>query len=221
MGLFTRASDIVHANLNAMLDKAENPHKMLRLTAADIEEAMQEARQVSARHLSARKQLQREQQQHQRAADRWEQKARLEVESDNEVNARQALAHKHTCEARIGQVQQNLQQHEEALAQLEVDISRLQQIRSQAQRRLARRQSQHSAASAEASAIKGPLPTPSAAGLERMQQNIAQLHIRLNRYTGSRQATQTIDEAFDALQREEAIEKELTQLKQQRADVSA
>ncbi len=220
MGLFTRASDIVHANLNAMLDKAEDPHKMLRLTAADIEEAMQEARQVSARHLSARKQLQRVQQQHQRAADRWEQKARKAVESDDEANARQALAHKQICEARIEQLQQNLQQHEEALAQLEVDISRLQQIRSQAQRRLARRQPQHSAASAEEPAIKGPLPH-SAAELARMQQNIAQLHTRLNRYTGSDQATQTIDEAFNALQRDEAIEKELIQLKQQRADVSA
>ncbi|QPG06100.1 PspA/IM30 family protein [Salinimonas marina] len=221
MGLFTRASDIVHANLNAMLDKAEDPHKMLRLTAEEIEEAIDEARQVSARHISACKQSQREQQQHQRAADRWEQKARLAVAADDDAKARHALARKHACDASISQLQQNLTQHEETLARLEQDISRLQQIRGEAQRRLARPQPQNSARSAAGITINSPSPSANAAELDRMQQNIEQLHTRLNRYTASDSANQTVAEAFKTLQRDEAVETELTQLKQQRADVSA
>jgi phage shock protein A len=127
MGIFSRFSDIINSNLTALLDRAEDPAKMVRMMIQEMEETLVEVRTSSARVLADRKEQERRLQRLQHDALDWESKARLALSKDREDLARAALAEKQAVEETLQLAERELKVIEEQLTVLHEEISQLQQ----------------------------------------------------------------------------------------------
>ena len=127
MGIFTRFSDIVNSNINAILDKAEDPEKMVRLIIQEMEETLVEVRTQSAKLIADKKELNRRVERLQREVDDWESKAEIALSKDREDLARAALKEKSGAEEATIALETDLEVIDHNLEKLSGDIGLLQQ----------------------------------------------------------------------------------------------
>ena len=126
MGIFSRLSDIINSNLNSILDRAEDPEKMIRLIIEEMEETLVEVRSSSARVIADKKDAQRRLGRLEAEADDWEAKARLALEKGREDLARAALGEKQGLLDETKIVQQEFNALDDHLAHLSEEIGQLQ-----------------------------------------------------------------------------------------------
>lgn len=127
MGIFSRISDIINANINALLDSAENPEKMIRLVIQEMEETLVEVRTNSARILAEKKELLRRNERLQKQAEDWQRKAELALSKDREDLAKAALVERSTLNDLIEVVGLDLRKLDDTLERLTDEIEKLQQ----------------------------------------------------------------------------------------------
>lgn len=125
MGIFTRFSDIVNSNINAILDKAEDPEKIVRLMIQEMEDTLVEVRSAAARSIADKKDLNRKLTALEREQDEWDSKAELALRKGREDLAKAALVEKSRATAAAEAVKADYQAVDEGLAKLNEDISRL------------------------------------------------------------------------------------------------
>ena len=126
MSVFSRMTDIVNSNINALLDKAEDPEKMVRLIIGEMEETLVEVRSTSARAIADRKELNRRHEQLREEAAEWERKAELAVSKDRDDLARAALVEKSKADEIADAVASDLEALDGTLGKLSGDIGALQ-----------------------------------------------------------------------------------------------
>ena len=105
MSIFSRFNDIIHSNINAMLEHAEDPEKIIRLVIQEMEDTMVEVRTNAAKTIAEQKTLRRQLDRLQKESTQWEQKAELAINKDREDLARAALAEKTRIQAAIEQLE--------------------------------------------------------------------------------------------------------------------
>ena len=125
MSVFSRLTDIVNANLNAMLDKAEDPEKMVRLIIQEMEGTLVEVRTTSARAIADKKELSRRQASLRKEAAGWERKAELAVRKARDDLARAALAERNKAAAAAEALAAELELLDGTLSRLGSDIAAL------------------------------------------------------------------------------------------------
>ncbi len=126
MGIFSRLTDIVNSNLNAILARAEDPEKIIRLIVQEMEDTLVEVRSAAVRGIAERKEQERRVAALRAEADEWDRKAELAVTKGRDDLARGALLAKTRVGAALAAAEQHLAQIAEALARQNEDIGKLQ-----------------------------------------------------------------------------------------------
>jgi len=111
MAIFKRMSDIITANINDLLDRAENPAKMIKQAIREMEEGVRAAKRSATKTVVAEKKLRKELEQNKRLAQEWQNKAIQAVDADRDDLAKEALHRKREAESLVKSLEP---QHEEA-----------------------------------------------------------------------------------------------------------
>ncbi|MGD2132812.1 MAG: phage shock protein PspA [Maricaulaceae bacterium] len=214
MGVFSRMSDIINSNINAMLEKAEDPEKIARLIIQEMEETLVEVRTAAARSIADKKSLTRKVQGYRDLVAEWDGKAELAIEKGREDLARGALAEKHKNAKKVEVIEKELGIIDEAIGKANSDMTKL-------QAKLDEAKAKHKALALRRKTAEGQI---------RMRTHIADTKIddALLRYEVVERKVDELEaqaESFDlgrkgslsgeieALEVEEEIEEELAQLK--------
>jgi phage shock protein A len=127
MGIFSRFTDIVNSNINSILDKAEEPEKLVRLMIQEMEDTLVEVRSTAARAIADRKEITRSLAALETEARDWQAKAELALDKEREDLAKSALGEKARAQAAADGLRKQLNGLGEGLEKLNEDIVRLEE----------------------------------------------------------------------------------------------
>ena len=126
MGIFSRTRDIIAANVTDLLDKAEDPAKMIRMIILEMEETLVEVRASAARTIADQKEMRRHIAKLTALQDSWTEKAQLALSKDREDLAKAALVERQKATDMAEHLAHEIETLDEALKAAEEDISKLQ-----------------------------------------------------------------------------------------------
>lgn len=214
MGIFSRFADIVNANLNALLDKAEDPEKLIRLIIQEMEDTLVEVRTTSARTIAEKKDLQRKIDWLKKQADEWQGRAELALSKSREDLAKSALVEKNSAMEASRELQVQMQAVENTLEKLSTEIGQLQDKLADAKARQNALMLRHKTASSRLK-VKRSLSDNQAEDaltrFERFERKLDNLEAEVDSYDLGRKKT-LADEIQD-LETGEKIDAELARLK--------
>src|SRR5437868_2546483 len=126
MGIFSRLTDIVNSNINSILDRSQDPEKIIRLIIQEMEDTLVEVRSGAVRAIAERKETERKVEGLRRERDEWERRAEFAVTKGREDLAKGALLAKARCSQGLEALERQLAQITDAIAKQNEDIGKLQ-----------------------------------------------------------------------------------------------
>ena len=135
MGIFSRLADIVNANLNSLLDRAEDPRKLIRLMIQEMEDTLVEVRASAVKTLAEKKELERRIAGAAKERDAWEQRAELALSKGRDDLAKAALVAKARYGDAIADHEKQLGDIDAAVGRTTEDITKLQAKLTEAKQR--------------------------------------------------------------------------------------
>ena len=211
MGVFSRFKDIVNANINALLDKAEDPEKMLKLMMQEMEDTLIELKSNCAARMASRIRLERRIEEQKALISRWQSRAELAVDKGRDDLARDALIEKKKELATLSSLMKDLDSYSEIIDQSKAEINQLEEKLSQAKLKLKGLQEKARAAEAEALANERLKRNT-----ESHFDNLESIIDRINAENELNRPSRTTADKFRDLEEQEEIEKELEALKKGR-----
>lgn len=126
MGVFSRLSDIINSNINAMLDRAEDPEKIVRLIIQEMEDTLVEVRSRAARAIADKKEVARKRNEFAARVSEWESKAELAIAKGRDDLARGAIAAKQKAQEMVALLDKEYQAIDNSLDKANGDLAKLQ-----------------------------------------------------------------------------------------------
>ncbi len=213
MGIFSCLTDIVNANLNSLLDKAEDPPKMVRLIIQEMEEGLVRERSNLARYLADKKELRRQQERNQSQLQDWQSKAELALQKGRDDLARAALIEKGKQQQLVDALSQEFSAVEEGIAKLTAEIELLEAKLEDARGRQKAMLLRSAAAQSRLNVQQhGQRATPHSImeKFDRMERKIEEMESKADVY----HPNPSLQQQFAELEADDAISRELAAMKE-------
>ncbi|EKF9584565.1 phage shock protein PspA [Vibrio cholerae] len=217
MGIFSRFADIVNSNISALLDKAEDPEKMIRLIIQEMEDTLVEVRTNSAKAMADKKELARKVESIEQQLEDWQNKATLALTKQREDLARAALIEKQKLQHVLKGLHTEQTLVEETIEKLTGEIGKLEtkitETRAKQQALAIRSQAASHRCDVQRHLHAGRTEE-AMAKFEQFSRKVDELEAEADLYAQSGQA-RSLEQEFAELQAQDEIEKELNKLKAQ------
>lgn len=225
MGIFDRISNLVRANVNDLLDRAEDPEKMLEQILRDMQEGIGSARTQVASMIAQEKELEADYQDNAKIADEWGEKARRAVAAGKDDLAREALRRKKDADENANVYKQQLEIQGQTVEKLK---SQLNQLESKYQTTVSQKESliarqrraevQKNVAQKATATVASLSPLDASAELDRMERKIRSNEAQAAAY--QELGDNSLDTQFAELDYDVDIEQELDRLKAGHSEVA-
>ncbi len=214
MGIFSRLTDIVNSNINSILDRAQDPEKIIRLIIQEMEDTLVEVRSGAVRTIAEQKESERRLQALRREHDDWQRRAEFALTKNREDLARGALLAKARCAESLKHLEQQVEQIAAALAKQNEDIGKLQAKLTDAkarERTIVARQKSAATRIKIRSKLYDERITDAFARFEQVERSLDELEGKAESYDLGRKAT--LHEELAGLEAEAGVDEELAALK--------
>ncbi|NVC93130.1 phage shock protein PspA [Vibrio natriegens] len=217
MGIFSRFADIVNSNISSLLDKAEDPEKMIRLIIQEMEDTLVEVRTNSAKAIADKKELARKVEAIEDQINEWGKKASLALVKEREDLARAALIEKQKLEQLIKGLHTEQTLVEETIDKLTGEIGKLEnkiaETRAKQQALAIRNQTATNRRDVQKH-LHTSRTNEAMAKFEQYSRKVDELEAEADLYSSTGQS-KSLEQEFAELQAQDEIEKELAKLKEQ------
>lgn len=214
MGIFTRFRDIINSNLNAMLDRAEDPEKLIKLMIHEMEDTLVELKASCAGVMAQVKKIERQLGDVRDRADYWGEKAGLAVSKGRDDLAREALVERRNCQDRAEKLERERANHQGLIDQYKDDIQQLEDKLGSArekQRLLVQRHIRATKSKRAQEDIRRAESTDAILRFEQLENRIERMEAEADLVNFGRKPS--LEEEMENLGLDDEIEQELKDLK--------
>ena len=214
-GIFSRMADIVKANINDLLTKAEDPEKMIRQMILEMEEAVNKATASVGTAVASEKRLERQVLAQEDQMESWQKKAELAVESGEDELARRALDRKAALQEALADLQAALEESQKTSSQLKEQMQQLKAKLDEARTRQGALIARQRAAQARKQIAKGlsGVGDDAFSSFERFRDSVETEEAEADAHQGLAGPDASLDDQFGKLERRQSVEDELKAMK--------
>jgi phage shock protein A len=217
MSLMERVSTLLRANLNDLIDKAEDPSKMIKQVILDMENQLLQVKTQVAISIADQHMLEKKQKENDAKAVEWMRKAELAVDRGQDDLARAALERHKSCERTAESFREQVADQRAQVEMLKAVLGKLEQKLSEAQSKSAMLLAQHRRARALGKASDARLAIGSGSAIrtfDRMKDKV--MHQEAVSQAKSELAGDNLDDRFAQLDRDDEVDRALAELKARR-----
>jgi len=218
MAIFSRLSDLLKSNINDLIDRAEDPEKMVKQIIIDMEEQLQNAVQGLGSVMASEREMLKKLKESQDESKLWEGRARDALKSDNEELAKKAIDKKLEADTSVKQYQKmydNISSQTEILRE-QVDLLKKKLTEARARQTMLIARDKVAEARKEVISAVGDLDSSGAfAKMDKMEKKIAEKEAQADAAFDISGMDDEEDDEFEEMENKQAADDEMARLKKE------
>ena len=218
MAIFERISDLIKSNVNDLIDRAEDPEKMVKQVIIDMEEELRKTTSALGQAMGSQTQMQKQLDASIAESSKWEERAKAALEAGNEELAKQALNNKVTVDKNIKQYNEMVQKMEEQIAKIKAQAEeiklKLEEARAKQDMLIAR--DRMADTNLQMAKAMGDFDSKSAyAKMDKMEKKIEQKEAEAQAFEEIGNENSSVENSFEEIEKNTEVDSELERLKKE------